>query len=185
MEDINVQRYGAHIFHTDDKGIWDYINQFAEFNRYTNSPMASYRGRLYNLPFNMNTFYQLWGVVTPQEAMAKLESQRVENSSPANLEEQALSLVGRDVYETLIKGYTEKQWGKKASQLPAFIIKRIPLRFVFDNNYYNDRYQGIPVGGYTPVIEKMLEGSEVRLGTDYYSDRGYFDGCAKRVVFTA
>ena len=172
---INVHKYGAHIFHTDNKEIWDYINQFADFNRYTNSPVANYKGELYNLPFNMNTFYQMWGVKTPDEAKAKIEEQKREANieMPSNLEEQAISLVGRDIYEKLVKGYTEKQWGRDCTDLPAFIIKRLPVRFTFDNNYFNDLYQGIPIGGYTRIIEKMLEGVEVRLNTDFFDDKEY------------
>ncbi len=169
VEGIQVHRYGAHIFHTSDKKIWSYINQFAEFNHYINSPVARYRDELYNLPFNMNTFHRMWGVVTPDEAKAKLAEQLAELSiaEPENLEEQALSLVGRDVYEKLVKGYTEKQWGRACSELPAFIIKRLPLRFTYDNNYFNDRYQGIPIGGYTAMVENMLQGIEVRTGVSY------------------
>lgn len=183
---INVHRYGAHIFHTSNRKIWDYVNSFVEFNRYTNSPIANYKGELYNLPFNMNTFYQMWGVVTPQEAAAKIEEQRNESGiiSPKNLEEQAIALIGEDIYYTLIKDYTEKQWGRKATELPAFIIKRLPVRFTFDNNYFNDTYQGIPVGGYTHLIEKMLGGIEVRLNTDYFENREYFDNIAERVIYT-
>ena len=162
--DINVHKYSAHIFHTDNKEIWNYINQFAEFNRYTNSPVANYKGELYNLPFNMNTFYQMWGVKTPEEAKAKIEEQKAEANitDPKNLEEQAISLVGNDIYEKLVKGYTEKQWGRNCKELPSFIIKRLPVRFTFDNNYFNDMYQGIPIGGYTKIIEKMLDGIEVK-----------------------
>lgn len=183
---INVHRYGAHIFHTSNRKIWDYVNSFVEFNRYTNSPIANYKGKLYNLPFNMNTFYQMWGVVTPQEAVVKIEEQRNESGiiSPKNLEEQAIALIGKDIYYTLIKDYTEKQWGRKATELPAFIIKRLPVRFTFDNNYFNDTYQGIPVGGYTHLIEKMLSGIEVRLNTDYFENREYFDAIAERVIYT-
>ncbi|MGV8813326.1 MAG: UDP-galactopyranose mutase [Gelidibacter sp.] len=185
-EGINVHKYGAHIFHTNDKGIWDYVNSFVEFNRYTNSPIANYKGKLYNLPFNMNTFYQLWGVKTPEEAKNKISEQvkDLKITKPQNLEEQALSLVGKDIYEKLIKGYTEKQWGRKATDLPAFIIKRLPVRFTFDNNYFNDKYQGIPIGGYNILIEKLLEGIEVRLSTDYFADKDYWDSLAKKVVFT-
>lgn len=169
VEGIQVHRYGAHIFHTSDKRIWDYVNQFAEFNHYINSPIANYKGEIYNLPFNMNTFSRMWGVVTPDQAKAKIEEQIADLSitEPSNLEEQALSLVGRDVYEKLVKGYTEKQWGRPCKELPAFIIKRLPLRFTYDNNYFNDRYQGIPVGGYTAMVEKMLHGIEVRCGISY------------------
>ena len=163
IEGIQVHEYGAHIFHTSNKAIWEYVNQFAEFNRYTNAPVANYKGRMYNLPFNMNTFHQLWGVTTPEEAKAKIEAQKLEYAveNPQNLEEQALNLVGRDVYETLVKGYTEKQWGRRATELPAFIIKRLPVRFIYDNNYFDDAYQGIPIGGYTKMVERMLEGVEV------------------------
>ena len=187
---INVHKYGAHIFHTSNKVVWDYIQQFAEFNRYTNSPVARYKDELYNLPFNMNTFSRMWNVKTPAEAKAKIDEQRAEalaalnGREPANLEEQALSLVGRDIYEKLIKGYTEKQWGRKCNELPAFIIKRLPVRFVYDNNYFNDKYQGIPVGGYTQIVEKMLEGAEVRLGVDFFEERESLVASAKKVVFT-
>ncbi len=170
-EGINVHKYGAHIFHTNDKEVWDYINQFAEFNRYTNSPVANYKGEIYNLPFNMNTFHALWGVSVPAEAERIIQGQRLKDKEPENLEEQALSLVGRDIYEKLIKGYTEKQWGRDCKELPAFIIKRLPVRLTFDNNYFNDRFQGIPVGGYTAIIERLLEGCDVRLDTDYLKDR--------------
>jgi UDP-galactopyranose mutase len=187
---INVHKYGAHIFHTSNKVVWDYIQQFAEFNRYTNSPVARYKDELYNLPFNMNTFSRMWNVKTPAEAKAKIDEQRAEalaalnGREPANLEEQALSLVGRDIYEKLIKGYTEKQWGRKCNELPAFIIKRLPVRFVYDNNYFNDKYQGIPVGGYTQIVEKMLEGAEVRLGVDFFEERESLVASTKKVVFT-
>lgn len=187
---VNVHKYGAHIFHTSNKEVWDYIQQFAEFNRYTNSPVARYKDELYNLPFNMNTFSQMWGVRTPFEAQAKLDEQKAEavaalnGREPANLEEQALSLVGRDIYEKLIKGYTEKQWGRKCTELPAFIIKRLPVRLVYDNNYFNDKYQGIPVGGYTQIVEKMLEGVEVRLGVDFFKERGALVADARKIVFT-
>ncbi len=186
IEGIKVHKYGAHIFHTDNRKIWDYINKFAEFNRYTNCVVARYKDELYNLPFNMNTFNKLWGVITPAEAKKKIEAQRKEAGiiTPSNLEEQALSLVGRDIYEKLIKGYTEKQWGKPAKELPAFIIKRLPVRFTYDNNYFNDKFQGIPVGGYTEIVEKMLEGCEVRLSADYFSDRDKYDGMADKVLFT-
>lgn len=185
-EGIIVHKYGAHIFHTSNKEIWDYINQFAEFNRYTNYVVARYKDELYNLPFNMNTFNKLWGVITPKEAKEKIAEQITEAGivNPVNLEEQALSLVGRDIYEKLIKGYTEKQWGKSAKDLPSFIIKRLPVRFTYDNNYFNDKYQGIPIGGYTGIIEKMLEGSDVRLSEDYFSDRDRYDNIAKKVLFT-
>jgi len=186
IEDINVHIYGAHIFHTSNKRIWDYVNSFAEFNRYTNSPVANYKGELYNLPFNMNTFYQLWKVKSPQEAKEKIDKQiaAVNIKNPQNLEEQALSLVGTDIYHKLIKEYTEKQWGRRAVDLPAFIIKRLPIRFTFDNNYFNDRYQGIPTGGYTRMIEKMLDGIEVKLGVNYFTERGNLDACAKNIVYT-
>ncbi len=169
VEGIQVHRYGAHIFHTSDKRIWNYVNQFAEFNHYINSPIANYKGEIYNLPFNMNTFARMWGVVTPDQAKAKIAEQIADLSitEPSNLEEQALSLVGRDVYEKLVKGYTEKQWGRPCKELPSFIIKRLPLRFTYDNNYFNDRYQGIPIGGYTAMVEKMLDGVEVRCGISY------------------
>ena len=183
---INVHKYGAHIFHTSNKQVWDFVNSFVEFNRYTNSPVANYKGKLYNLPFNMNTFYQMWGVTTPVQAVEKIEQQRRESGiiNPRNLEEQAISLVGRDIYYTLIKDYTEKQWGRKATELPAFIIKRLPLRFTFDNNYFNDKYQGIPIGGYTQLVEKLLDGVEVRLNTDYFENREYFDSIADKIIYT-
>lgn len=183
---INVHKYGAHIFHTSNRRIWEFVNSLVEFNRYTNSPVANYKGKLYNLPFNMNTFYQMWGVTTPEEAMRMIEKQRKESGiiNPQNLEEQAISLIGKDIYYTLIKDYTEKQWGRKATELPAFIIKRLPVRFTFDNNYFNDKYQGIPEGGYTKMIEKMLYGVEVRLDTDYFGNREYFDSIADRVIYT-
>jgi UDP-galactopyranose mutase len=183
---INVHKYGAHIFHTNDKYIWDYVNSFVEFNRYTNSPVAIHNGELYNLPFNMNTFYQLWKVKTPQEAKDKIQSQiaNLNISKPANLEEQALSLVGTDIYEKLIKGYTEKQWGRPATELPAFIIKRLPVRFTFDNNYFNDKYQGIPIGGYNKLTEGLLQDVEVKLNVDYFEDRAKWDNMANQVVFT-
>lgn len=183
---INVHWYGAHIFHTSDKRIWDFVNRFAEFNRYTNSPVAIYRNELYNLPFNMNTFNRMWGAVTPDEARAIIEKQVAELgiTEPKNLEEQALSLVGRDIYEKLVKGYTEKQWGHNCRELPAFIIKRLPVRFTYDNNYFNDRYQGIPVGGYTKMVEKMIEGADVRLNCDYFENRRELDGIADKTVFT-
>lgn len=186
IENINVHVYGAHIFHTSDKFIWDYINKFAEFNNYVNSPIAKYKDELYNLPFNMNTFSKMWGITTPQEAKSIIESQikTLNITEPKNLEEQALSLVGRDVYEKLIKGYTEKQWGRDCRELPAFIIKRLPLRFIYDNNYFNDRYQGIPVGGYTRIVEKLLDGTEVRLNTDYLSHKEELDALADKVVYT-
>ncbi len=182
---IFVHRYGAHIFHTCKKEIWGYINQFGVFNHFVNSPIANYKGGLYNLPFNMNTFYQLWGAITPQEAMRRLESERMMYPhEPRNLEEQALSLVGSSIYEKLIKGYTEKQWGQACHKLPAFIIRRIPLRFTYDNNYFNDPYQGIPVEGYTALVEKMLQNSEVHLHTDYFQDRLSFNKIAKRIIYT-
>ena len=186
VEGINVHKYGAHIFHTSNKQVWDYINSFVEFNRYTNSPVAKSSGKLYNLPFNMNTFNQLWGVQTPAEAAAKIEEQRKETgiTEPRNLEEQALTLVGRDIYETLIKEYTEKQWGRKCTELPASIIKRLPVRFTFDNNYFNDLYQGIPCGGYTALVEKMLDGIEVRLNTDFIANRNELESIADKIIYT-
>ena len=186
IHDINVHKYGAHIFHTSDKEIWDYVNQFAEFNNYINSPIARYKNELYNLPFNMNTFSKMWNIVTPQEAKDIIASQIADLNitEPKNLEEQALSLVGRDVYEKLIKGYTEKQWGRDCKELPSFIIKRLPLRFVYDNNYFNDRFQGIPMGGYTKIVEKMLDGIEVRLNTNYLDNREEFDAMADKIVYT-
>ncbi len=185
-EGINVHKYGAHIFHTSDKQIWDYVNRFAEFNNYINSPVAVYKDELYNLPFNMNTFSRMWNIRTPEQAKEIIASQIADLgiTEPHNLEEQALSLVGRDVYEKLIKGYTEKQWGRDCKELPAFIIKRIPLRFVYDNNYFNDRYQGIPIGGYTAIIEKMLEGIEVRTGTDYFDFIRDNKNIARKTIFT-
>ena len=186
MDGINVHVYGAHIFHTSDKFIWDYINEFAEFNNYVNSPIARYKDELYNLPFNMNTFSRMWGITTPAEAKDIIASQIKDLgiSEPHNLEEQALSLVGRDVYEKLVKGYTEKQWGRDCKDLPAFIIKRLPLRFTYDNNYFNDRYQGIPIGGYTAIIEKMLSKADVRLNTDYLEHREELDSLADKVIYT-
>lgn len=185
-ENINVHKYGAHIFHTSDEEVWEYINQFTKFNRFTNSPIANYEGKLYNLPFNMNTFYQLWGVKTPSEAKTIIENEKEEykTENPQNLEEQAINLVGSTIYEKLIKGYTEKQWGKPCNQLPAFIIKRLPVRFTFDNNYFNDLYQGIPFDGYTQIIEKLLDGIEVKLGTDYFDDKEKWDNIADKVLFT-
>lgn len=185
-ENINVHQYGAHIFHTSDRKIWDYVNSFADFNNYINSPVAVYKDELYNLPFNMNTFSKMWNIKTPSEAKAIIEKQIEElNITEAqNLEEQALSLVGTDVYEKLIKGYTEKQWGRDCKELPAFIIKRLPLRFTYDNNYFNDRYQGIPIGGYTKIVEKMLEGSDVLLDTDYFEFIKDNEGIADKVLFT-
>ena len=177
VEGIHVHKYGAHIFHTSDKKVWDFVNSIVEFNRYTNSPVANYKGKLYNLPFNMNTFYQMWGVLTPDEAKAKIEEQKAEavaklnGREPANLEEQALTLVGKDIYERLIKGYTEKQWGRSCTELPAFIIRRLPVRLVFDNNYFNDKYQGIPVGGYNKLIEGLLEGVETKVNVDFIEER--------------
>ncbi len=183
---INVHKYGAHIFHTSNKLVWSYVNSFVEFNRYTNSPVANCKGRLYNLPFNMNTFYQMWGVRTPAEAKAKIEEQKASRhiAEPRNLEEQAISLIGKDIYEALIKGYTQKQWGRACTELPAFIIKRLPVRFTFDNNYFNDKYQGIPEGGYTALVEKMIEGCDVRLGIDYLEDRESFDSMCGKVIYT-
>ena len=187
VEGIHVHKYGAHIFHTDNKEVWDYVNSFVEFNRYTNSPLARFGDKLYNLPFNMNTFYQLWGVKTPAEAKEKIEEQRREFAhitEPANLEEQALKLCGKDIYRCLIKGYTEKQWGRAATELPAFIIRRIPFRFVYDNNYFNSRYQGIPVEGYTAIVEKMLSGADIRLNTDYFAHKEELSALAHKTVFT-
>ncbi len=185
VEGINFHQYGAHIFHTNNKEVWDYVNKFITFNRFTNSPVANYKGELYSLPFNMYTFNKMWGVITPDEAKAKIEEQRKEVvGEPENLEEQAISLVGRDIYEKLIKGYTEKQWGRDCKDLPSFIIKRLPVRFTFDNNYFNALYQGIPVGGYTKMVEKMLEGIEVRLNTDYLANKEELDGIAKKVIYT-
>lgn len=188
MEGIQVHKYGAHIFHTNNKELWEYVHQFAEFNRYTNSPVANYNGRLYSLPFNMNTFYQLWGTITPAEAQAKIAEQRqvLGDKNPRNLEEQAISLVGTDIYERLIKGYTEKQWGRACKDLPSFIIKRLPVRFTFDNNYFNDRYQGIPIGGYTQIVEKMLDhpNIEVETGVDFFDKKAEYLKSAEKVVFT-
>ena len=185
MEGIHVHRYGAHIFHTNNRRVWDYVNRFAEFNRFTNSPVANYKGELYSLPFNMYTFNRMWGVATPEQAAAKLAEQRAEiTGEPRNLEEQAISLVGRDIYEKLIKGYTEKQWGRDCRDLPAFIIKRLPVRLTFDNNYFNARFQGIPIGGYTRMVARMLEGVEVRLGCDYLANKAALDALADRVVYT-
>lgn len=184
---INVHKYGAHIFHTSDKKIWDYVNNFAEFNNYVNCPVANYEGKLYNLPFNMNTFTKLWDdVTTPMDAAAKINQQRAElnGKEPENLEEQAISLVGRDIYEKLVKGYTEKQWGKDCKELPAFIIKRLPVRFIFDNNYFNDRYQGIPIGGYNVIIEKMLKGCDVELDVDYLKNREEYGKRADKILYT-
>lgn len=193
IEGINVHKYGAHIFHTSNKMVWDFVNSIVEFNRYTNSPVANYKGKLYNLPFNMNTFYQMWGVTTPAEATAKIEEQKAEAvahmkeqgvTEPRNLEEQAQLLIGKDIYEALIKGYTEKQWGRKCTELPAFIIKRLPVRLVFDNNYFNDKYQGIPVGGYNVLIERLLEGVETRLDCDFFANREELSALADKIVFT-
>ena len=193
VEGINVHKYGAHIFHTSNKQVWDFVNSMVEFNRYTNSPVANYKGKLYNLPFNMNTFYQMWGVTTPEEAMAKIEEQKAEAvakmkadgvTEPRNLEEQAQVLIGKDIYERLIKGYTEKQWGRKCTELPAFIIKRLPVRFIFDNNYFNDKYQGIPVGGYNKLIEEMLSGVETRIGVDFSTLKGTWHDIADKLVYT-
>jgi len=188
IEGIQVHKYGAHIFHTNSKEIWDYVNQFAEFNRYTNSPVANYKGEIYNLPFNMNTFNKLWGVVTPEEAKQKIEEQKRKANigQPKNLEEQAISLVGTDIYEKLIKGYTEKQWGRKATELPAFIIKRLPVRFTYDNNYFNDRYQGIPIGGYTQIIEKMLSSDliDVELNTDFFEKKEEYLKEFPKIIYT-
>lgn len=186
IEGINVHKYGAHIFHTNDKYIWDYVNSFVEFNRYTNTPMALSKGKLYNLPFNMNTFNQLWGVTTPQQAKDKIayQSKELGHKEPENLEEQAISLVGRDIFETLIKEYTEKQWGRDCSELPAFIIKRLPVRFTYDNNYFNDKYQGIPIGGYNKLIDGLLDEIEVETGVDYFDNQEYWNSLAKKVVYT-
>lgn len=190
IEGINVHKYGAHIFHTNNKEVWDFVNSIVEFNRYTNCPVANYKGKLYNLPFNMNTFYQMWGVTTPAEAERKIAEQKAEavaalnGKEPQNLEEQALTLVGRDIYETLIKGYTEKQWGRSCTDLPAFIIRRLPVRLIFDNNYFNDKYQGIPVGGYNKLIDGLLEGVECRTGVDYFENRAELDSLAEKVVYT-
>lgn len=193
VEGIHVHKYGAHIFHTSNKVVWDFVNSIVEFNRYTNSPVANYKGRLYNLPFNMNTFYQMWGVTTPEAANAIIEQQRADVKKameeagvkePRNLEEQALMLIGRDIYERLIKGYTEKQWGRKCTDLPAFIIKRLPVRMVFDNNYFNDRYQGIPIGGYNKLIIGLLEGVETRVDVDFFENRQYWESLAEIVVYT-
>ena len=185
VEGINVHKYGAHIFHTNNKEVWDYVTSFVDFNRFTNSPVANYKGELYSMPFNMYTFNKMWGVVTPEEAAAKIEEQKKEiTGEPKNLEEQAISLVGRDIYEKLVKGYTEKQWGRDCKDLPAFIIKRLPVRLTFDNNYFNALYQGIPIGGYTKLIEKMLEGIEVRLNVDYLENKEELDKLAEKVIYT-
>lgn len=193
VEGINVHKYGAHIFHTSNKEVWDFVNSIVEFNRYTNSPVANYKGRLYNLPFNMNTFYQMWGVTTPSEALSKIEEQKGEAvskmmadgvSTPRNLEEQAQVLIGKDIYEKLIKGYTEKQWGRKCTDLPAFIIKRLPVRLIFDNNYFNDKYQGIPIGGYNVLINRLLDGIETRTNCDYFKYRTELKSISDKIVFT-
>ena len=186
VEGIQVHRYGAHIFHTSMRDVWDYVNRFAEFNNYVNSPIANYKGEIYNMPFNMNTFSKMWGVVTPAEARAKIEQQKAEAgiTEPKNLEEQAISLVGTDIYEKLVKGYTGKQWGRPCTELPAFIIKRLPVRFTYDNNYFNALYQGIPNGGYTALVEKMLDGVEVRLNVDYLAEKASLDKLAEKVVYT-
>lgn len=193
IEGINVHKYGAHIFHTSNKEVWDFVNSIVEFNRYTNSPIANYKGQFYNLPFNMNTFHQIWGITTPADAMAKIEQQKAEAVAemkaagvvePRNLEEQALILIGKDIYEILIKGYTEKQWGRKCTDLPAFIIKRLPVRFVFDNNYFNDKYQGVPIGGYNKLIEGMLNGIDVLINTDFFIERSKWEAVAEKIVFT-
>lgn len=183
---INVHKYGAHIFHTSNKMVWDFVNKFVAFNRYTNCPVANYHGKLFNLPFNMNTFYQMWGVKTPAEAAAKIEQQRKEYeiSEPHNLEEQAINLIGKDIYETLVKEYTEKQWGRDCKDLPAFIIKRLPVRFTFDNNYFNDMYQGIPIGGYNKLIQGLLEGIETKVGIDYFDNKEQWNFVADKIVFT-
>jgi len=184
VEGINIHMHGAHIFHTDDCVVWDYVNNFVEFNDYINSPIANYKGETFNLPFNMNTFNKMWGVTDPREAKQIIESQRLKTDKPKNLEEQALSLVGSDIYEKLIKGYTEKQWGRKCTELPAFIIKRLPLRFTWDNNYFNDRFQGIPMGGYTQIIEKLLDGTVIRLNTDYFLNIKELCAISKKTVYT-
>jgi len=193
IENINVHKYGAHIFHTNNKQVWDFVNSIVEFNRYTNSPVANYKGKLYNLPFNMNTFYQMWGVMTPAEAIAKIEEQKAEAvakmkvdgvTEPRNLEEQAQILIGKDIYEKLIKGYTEKQWGRKCTELPAFIIKRLPVRLVFDNNYFNDKYQGIPIGGYNKLIEGLLANIETKTDVDFFAERTHWENIAEQIVFT-
>ena len=190
VEDINVHKYGAHIFHTNSKQVWNFVNSIVEFNRYTNSPVANYKGKLYNLPFNMNTFYQMWGVTTPEQAQTKIDEQKAEavaalkGREPQNLEEQALTLVGKDIFEKLIKEYTEKQWGRKCTELPAFIIKRLPVRLVYDNNYFNDKYQGIPIGGYNKLIDGLLEGVETKTDTDFFGNRQYWGSMAEKIVFT-
>jgi len=184
VEEISVHRYGAHIFHTSDSEIWAYVSRFAEFNRFTNSPLANFKGDIFNLPFNMNTFYKMWGVSDPEKVREIIDEQRLKIDEPKNLEEQALSLVGRDIYEKLIRGYTEKQWGRNCAELPAFIIKRLPLRFTWDNNYFEARFQGVPIGGFTSLVEKLLSGSDIRLNTDYFKDRPVFDGLAVKTVYT-
>lgn len=186
VDGIHVHKYGAHIFHTSSKKVWDFVNSFVPFNRYTNSPVANFHGKLFSLPFNMNTFYQMWGVTTPAQAAAKIEQQKKENgiAEPKNLEEQAISLVGRDIYEILVKEYTEKQWGRKCTELPSFIIKRLPVRFTFDNNYFNDAYQGIPIGGYNKLIDGLLVGIETKTDVDYFADREKWNGMAEKIVFT-
>ena len=193
IEGINVHKYGAHILHTSNKAVWDFVNSIVEFNRYTNSPVANYKGKLYNLPFNMNTFYQMWGVTTPEEAQAKIDEQKAEAvarmqadgaTEPRNLEEQAQVLIGKDIYEKLIKGYTEKQWGRKCTDLPAFIIKRLPVRLVFDNNYFNDKYQGIPIGGYNRLIGGLLAGIEAKTNTDFFDNRTYWESITDKIIFT-
>ena len=184
-KDIHVHTYGAHIFHTSNKEVWDFVNSLTEFNRYTNSPIANYKGELYNLPFNMNTFHQLWGINTPDEAKKIIDEQKKAiTGEPKNLKEQAISLVGTDIYKKLVEGYTEKQWGKKCEELPAFIIKRLPVRYTFNNNYFNDKYQGIPQEGYNPLIRKLFEGCDIKLGEDYLANRSYYDSCAKLIVYT-
>lgn len=186
VENINVHKYGAHIFHTSNKEVWDYVNKFSQFNSYINSPIANYKGEIFNLPFNMNTFNKMWGVITPEEAKKKIEDQRTKNyvSNPKNLEEQAINLVGMDIYEKLIKGYTEKQWGRSCSELPAFIIRRLPVRFTYDNNYFNAKYQGIPIGGYTSMIESMIKGIDVKLNTDYLNNKEMWNSIANKIVYT-
>ena len=193
IEGINVHKYGAHIFHTNNRKVWDFVNSIVEFNRYTNSPIANYKGKQYNLPFNMNTFYQMWGVLTPDEAKAKIEEQKSDAvaamkaagvTEPRNLEEQALMLIGKDIYEALIKGYTEKQWGRKCTELPAFIIKRLPVRFIHDNNYFNDKFQGIPIGGYNKLIDGLLKGIETKVNADFFDDRAYWEGISEKIVYT-
>ena len=193
IEGINVHKYGAHIFHTSNKQVWEFVNSIVEFNRYTNSPIANYKGKQYNLPFNMNTFYQMWGVLTPKEARQKIEEQKAEAvaamkaagvTEPRNLEEQALMLIGKDIYEALIKGYTEKQWGRKCTELPAFIIKRLPVRFIHDNNYFNDKYQGIPIGGYNKLIDGLLKGVETKTNADFFENRRYWEDLANKIVYT-